>query len=87
MDSAVNTRPLLQQSSDSDFEDDIGLDRSAENLNNDVLVVTTDSKPLFKSREPHDRSVNKLIDEPSLHPIKLPGYVLNLFCTSRLRAT
>lgn len=55
MDTAINTRPLLQQSSDSDFEDDIGLDRPAENLDNDVLVVTNDSKPLFKTREPHDR--------------------------------
>lgn len=64
MDSPINTRPLLQQSSDSDFEDDIGLDRPAENLDNDVLVVTNDSKPLFKTREPHDRYViNKFISK------------------------
>uniref|UniRef100_A0A1B6FGA8 Major facilitator superfamily (MFS) profile domain-containing protein n=1 Tax=Cuerna arida TaxID=1464854 RepID=A0A1B6FGA8_9HEMI len=57
MDTATNTRPLLQQSeTDSDFEDDLQVDRSLENLDDsEVVVVTNDTKPLFKSREPNDR--------------------------------
>lgn len=58
MDNAVNTRPLLQQSeTDSDFEDDLQVDRSTDNLDNEVVVVTKDSKPFFKAREPNDRLV------------------------------
>ncbi|KAG8323372.1 epsin [Homalodisca vitripennis] len=60
MDTATNTRPLLQQSeTDSDFEDDLQVDRSLENLDSEVVVVTKDTKPLFKSREPNDRAPSK----------------------------
>jgi hypothetical protein len=56
MDTAVNTRPLLQQSeTDSDFEDDSQIDRSPDNFDNEVTVVTKDTKPFLKSREPIDR--------------------------------
>lgn len=55
MENSVNTRPLLQQSeTDSDFEDDLQVDRSMDHLDNEVIVVK-DTKPLFKSREPNDR--------------------------------
>lgn len=55
MENSVNTRPLLQQSeTDSDFEDDLQVDRSMDHLDNEVIVVK-DTKPLFKSREPNDK--------------------------------
>lgn len=58
MDTAVNTRPLLQQSeTDSDFESDLQVDRSVDNFEDEVAVSSKDTKPLFKSREPSDRYV------------------------------
>ncbi|XP_075224415.1 equilibrative nucleoside transporter 1 [Lycorma delicatula] len=55
MERSNNTRPLLQHSSetDSDFEDDLQEERT--DIDNDLIVVTKDTKPLFKAREPVDR--------------------------------
>ncbi|XP_054263412.1 equilibrative nucleoside transporter 3 [Macrosteles quadrilineatus] len=56
MDTATNTRPLLQQSeTDSDFEDDLQIDRSPDNFEDEVVVLAKDTKPIFKAREPSDR--------------------------------
>lgn len=57
MEYSVNTRPLLQQSeSDSDFEEGTSDTNSRPNIEEDEhVVITKDSKPLFKIREPNDR--------------------------------
>ncbi|XP_063235773.1 equilibrative nucleoside transporter 1 [Bacillus rossius redtenbacheri] len=54
MEYSVNTRPLLQQSeSESDFEERDG--RESGGTLDDPVVVTKDTRPLFKVQEPKDR--------------------------------
>ncbi|KAK3915159.1 Equilibrative nucleoside transporter 3 [Frankliniella fusca] len=56
MDDHINTQPLLQCETESDFDDDDDLGISPpQHSVDDPTVVTKDTKPLFKQRDPQDR--------------------------------
>ncbi|KAE8750653.1 hypothetical protein FOCC_FOCC002632 [Frankliniella occidentalis] len=55
MDDHINTQPLLQCETESDFDDDdLGISPPSYEVD-DPIVVTKDTKPLFKQRDPQDR--------------------------------
>lgn len=64
MDNSINTQPLLQSDSDSDFDGNLSDDTPSTYMVDEPVVTTKDTKPLFKGRDPQDRYVCKLSATP-----------------------
>ena len=57
MDYSVNTQPLLQPDTESDFENDLSDGSSPIYTDDAHIVATKDTKPLCKTNDPQDRYV------------------------------
>ncbi|KAJ1527212.1 hypothetical protein ONE63_008739 [Megalurothrips usitatus] len=55
MDDSINTRPLLQYDAESEFDDEYPSEDGPSYAVDDPIVVTKDTKPFLKGRDPQDR--------------------------------